>query len=183
MKVVEFYEKNVSTVYYSKGFSILFLMWKKCIFGLYFFVFQLLLPIPEPCTSSRNETGEGSMLGERAGISTGSPWSITKGFPPALCFLLVMKASSYLACRAALPSGLSLSSALSCPACFLSVLGINFPELYSSKPATHWETHLAMIPLPEVVDSTTIPNELKQARLRFSYCIYNLTQSFCIQPS
>lgn len=149
MKVVAFYEENVSTVYYSNGFSILFLMWKKCILGLYFFVFQLLPPIPEPCTSSRNETGEGSMLGERAVFLTGSPWSVTKGFSPALCFLLVMKASPYLAYRAALPSGLSLSSALSCPACFLSVLGINFPELYSSKPATHWESYLAMVPLLE----------------------------------
>lgn len=36
MKVEEFYEENVSTVYYSNGFSILFLNWKKCIFGLYF---------------------------------------------------------------------------------------------------------------------------------------------------
>lgn len=149
MKVVEFYEENISMVYYSNGFSILFLMWKKCIFGLYFFVFQLLPPIPELCMSSRNETGEGSMLGGRAGFSTGSPWSITKGFSPALCFLLVMKASPYLAYRAALPSGLSLSSALSYPACFLSVVGINFPKLYSSKPATHWESHLAVVPLPE----------------------------------
>lgn len=80
MKVEGFYEENVSTVYYSNDFSVLFLNWKKCIFGLYFFVFQLLPPIPEPCTSSRNETGEGSMLGERAGFLTGSPWSIQRAF-------------------------------------------------------------------------------------------------------
>lgn len=39
MNVLEFYKKNVSTVYYSNGFSILFSMWEKSIFGLYFNVF------------------------------------------------------------------------------------------------------------------------------------------------
>lgn len=144
--------------------------------GFYFFVFQLLPPIPEPCTSSKNETGEGSMLSERAGFSTGSPWSITKGFSLALCFLLVMKASPYLADRAALCSSLSLSSALSCPACFLPVVVVNFPELYSSKS------------LEEPFGNNSTPRRLSlicpnKIRLWFRYCICNLTRTFCIQPS
>lgn len=53
---------------------------EKMYFWIVFFVFQLLPPIPEPCTSSRNETGEGSMLGERAGFLTASPWSIQRAF-------------------------------------------------------------------------------------------------------
>lgn len=145
---------------------------EKCILGFYFFVFQLLPPIPEPCTSSKNETGEGSMLGERAGFSTGSPWSVTKGFSPALCFLLVMKASPYLADRAALCSSLSLSSALSCPACFLPVVVINFPELYSSKS------------LEEPFGNGSTPRRLSLiCPNKIRYCIYNLTWTFCIQPS
>lgn len=149
---------------------------EKCILGFYFFVFQLLPPIPEPCTSSKNETGEGSMLGERAGFSTGSPWSITKGFSLALCFLLVMKASPYLADRAALCSSLSLSSTLSCPAFFLPVVVVNFPELYSSKS------------LEEPFGNNSTPRRLSlicpnKIRLWFRYCICNLTRTFCIQPS
>lgn len=112
------------------------------------------------------------MLGERAGFSTGSPWSVTKGFSPALCFLLVMKASPYLADRAALCSSLSLSSALSCPACFLPVVVINFPELYSSKS------------LEEPFGNGSTPRRLSLiCPNKIWYCIYNLTWTFCIQPS
>lgn len=92
------------------------------------------------------------------------------------CSLLSFGYESQPADRAALCSSLSLSSALSCPACFLPVVVINFAELYSSKS------------LEEPFGNGSTPRRLflmcpNKIRLWFRYCIYNLTWTFCIQPS
>lgn len=174
MTVLELYEINVSTVYFSNGFSILFSVWKKCLFGLYFNVFQLLPPTPEPCMCSRDETGEGSMLGERAGFQTDSPWSITKGFSPALCFLLAVKAAPTWPVEQVSP--VAFLSALLCPVLLASfqywLLTSTHPnKLLAGKTIWQWfHSH------------KTLPNVLKQNEAPVQLLCAQPDSELCLQP-
>lgn len=91
-----------------------------------------------------------------------------------------MKASLYLACRAALPSGLSLSSALLCPVLLASLWYWILTSLSS--------THPNQLLTGRAIGNGSVPRSLlltcsNKMRLQFSYCIYSLTCSFCIQFS
>lgn len=109
------------------------------------------------------------MLGERAGFQTDSLRSITKGFSPALCFLLAVKAAPTWPVEQL------------CPVAFLSAL------LWSVLLASfqYWlltSTHLNELLTGKTIwqwfhSHKTLPNSNKM-RLQFSCCVHNLAQSF-----